>query len=120
MSAVAENAFTEQRVILTTEAFAEVLNRDEINQQLRLTVEELDRIHAEQLNTLFDRYAGQAARLGNQLPIATEEGHQARLMFEINKNPSRHSTITVSSSHSTTRFSSTNCTSVTCITRPNE
>ena len=53
-----------------------------MKQQLRLRVEEDERGHAEQLNTLFNRTAEEATRLRNQMALATQEGSQTRLMFE--------------------------------------
>ena len=51
-------------------------------QQLRQKVEEDERRHAEQLNTLFNRNAEEATRLRYQLALDTQDGNQARLMLD--------------------------------------
>ena len=65
------NIVAESAIVWTKEICRKSHHRDEINKQLRQRVEEAQRRHAEE-----------ATWLRNELAIATQERHRARLMYE--------------------------------------
>ena len=79
VNSVAEHALQGQRHISIFEAFTEIQHRDEVHRHLQVSIEEDDRPHVEQLNTILSQGQAETTRPRNQL---TQQGELSSAMIE--------------------------------------